>query len=323
MKRVLKLVAKASVSILLLAFVIHSAGPSRIWDVLVQADPALYLVAVILSIGNTFLSAEKLKILLHAKGERLRFLAVLKYYYIGKFFNAFLPTNIGGDVVKAHKLSGDAEKSSEAYSSVFMERFTGLLALLGIAVVASLGFYGTFPRVVYLILYGVYIPGVLFLSFLLWGENIVKRFQHLYEPFLAKIPGIDVQGKLETFYTAIRAFRDRKRQVLYALVVSVVYHTLLVVTNILLAGAVGVDIPMYLFFAIIPISEVIVFLPISIGGLGVREATYTFFFTMLGATAAQAVSVSFLVQSLLLLATAIGGVVYVSSGAREELAGLS
>ena len=65
------------------------------------------------------------------------YLRLLGFYFTGMFFNLFLPTIIGGDAVKALLLARETGAPARATMSVFMERNTGLCALLLIALVAA------------------------------------------------------------------------------------------------------------------------------------------------------------------------------------------
>ncbi|MBS3816629.1 MAG: flippase-like domain-containing protein [Candidatus Thermoplasmatota archaeon] len=223
-------------------------------------------------------------------------------YYIGTFFNLFLPTNVGGDIVKAHKMSKVTKKSIEAYSSVFMERFTGLIAILSLAIAASTLYFSELPIDIISTIYVVFLT-LIVLSFIM---SLNKRLFKNFNPF-------SIREKLLKLYSSISLYTKKKRTLGHALLVSFAFHTILILTNYILALSIGINVPIQYFFIFIPITAVLLFLPISIRGFGVREVLYVYFFTQVGATTAQAVSLSFLVQLFGIVSSLIGGFVYLSS----------
>jgi uncharacterized membrane protein YbhN (UPF0104 family) len=107
------------------------------------------------------------------------------------------------------------------------------------------------------------------------------------------------------------------RAVAWALGVSLLFNLLLVALNYLVARAVGVDIALAYFLLFVPVLSVTLTLPISIGGLGVREGMAVLLFTQAGVGEAAAVAASLGVYLLsTVLAGLLGGLVYLAQGAR-------
>ncbi len=304
MRDAMKTALKAAVSLSVLLFVILSAGPGQIWDVVSTVDAVFFVGALALATAGIFVSAGKLQLLLRAKGQDVSYLTVLRYYYIGTFFNSVLPSTIGGDVVKAYRLFDDTDDRGEAVAAVFMDRYTGLVALLSIAVVAAAVAPVALPRQVMLAVYGTAAAAVLLTLLLAWKP--VDRFVP------RRVPGVveKVVDQLRNVQDAVTSYRRRPGAVAVALGISLGFHVFLATVNIVLARAVDMAVPWPYFFVFIPIAAVILFLPISIGGLGVREAVYTYLFTLAGATAAEAVAVSLLFQGIFLFGASVGGIVY-------------
>lgn len=226
------------------------------------------------------------------------------------FFNAFLPTTIGGDVVKAHKISGVSKRSEEAYSSVFMERYLGVVAVVTLATISSIIYIFELPRIVYIIIYLIYLPGLLISVLFIIRKKIVKKFEIIYTPFLEFLDRFNFGEKLKKPYNSVNEYKENRKDVYKGLLLSFLFHISLITINFVFSRSVGMNVPFHYFFIFIPISVVILFLPISIKGFGVRESLYVYFFTQVGATQAQAFSMSFLIQIFGLISSGIGGVVY-------------
>lgn len=298
---------RAALSAIILAWVIHTTDVGEIVARMTEARGRYLLLGVGLYLLGDMLSAKKLELLLRIR--ETPFLTVWKYYYIGKLFNSFLPTTIGGDAVKARKLErhfGDFN----AYSGVFMERFTGFVALLGIAVVAAAAFTRTVPFVVYLVVYAVFLPAVVAVSAVLWSD----RLSRYVTTGIRRAPGsdaFDIGERVVEFHATVERYKTSPRLVGAGLLLSVAFHVLIIVASIAFGRAVGMAVDPVYFFVFIPIASVILFLPISIGGFGVREAIYLYFFGQVGASGAEAVSLALLLNGMLIVSAAIGGLVYV------------
>ena len=313
----LKTIIKIIISISLISYVIYSAGPYKIWDEIKNINLLFFLIVILITIVKVGVSAKKWQILLKAKDEIKDFLHVWKIYYIGTFFNLFLPTNVGGDVVKAHKMSKVSKNSIEAYSSVFMERFTGVIAIFGLAIVATTLYFSELPTDILLIIYVVFLPLIILSFLMIWKDSIVNKFKKLIKRIFKNFNPFSIREKLIKLYSSINLYTKKKRTLGYALIISFVFHTMLILTNYILALSIGIDIPIHYFFIFIPITAILLFLPISIRGFGVREVLYAYFFTQVGATTAQAVSLSFLVQLLGIISSLIGGFVYLFSQTKK------
>ncbi len=312
-KERLKALLKVLVSIVLITVIIWRIGPRTILDELLAADPSYFLLAIGLTIFNVMLSAKKWHILLTSKEGSKSFLQLWKLYYIGTFFNLFLPTTVGGDIVRAHKTSKISKHWIEGYSSVFMERFTGMIAIVILATISGTLYYHDFPRSIMLTIYVIFVPLILISFFLIYSDRFIAFMQRLLKKIFKNFNPFSVKEKSIKMLTSINQYAHMKKLIVCALVLSLLFHSMLIISYYLLAISLGLTIPLYYFFVFIPVSHVILLLPISIRGFGVREVIYVSFFTQVGATGAEAVSLSLLVQILGITSSLIGGAVYLHS----------
>ncbi|MFO7991931.1 MAG: lysylphosphatidylglycerol synthase transmembrane domain-containing protein [Thermoplasmata archaeon] len=309
----LKQAIKVVLSLSLIIYVIYSAGPYKILAQLKGVILYLFMITVLLGVFRIAISAKKWQILLQAKKIHVDYLDVLKLYYIGNFFNMFLPTNVGGDVIKAHKMSKRAEKKVEAYSSVFMERFVGVIALLSLTIVSSIIYFQNLPKVILILIFAVILPTVLIGTILMFNTTAANKFERFLHRILGTHNPFSIKEKLTKLYRSILEYRYKKKALLLSLIISFIFHTILVVTNYILALSLNFYVPIQYFFIFVPLTSMILFLPISIRGFGAREALYMFFFATVGVSASQAVSLSFLVQLLSIIGSLLGGFIYLFS----------
>jgi uncharacterized protein (TIRG00374 family) len=117
---------------------IQHSGISQITAALRSASGSVLLISVVFYWAGQVLSAAKWRILLRTQGAYISLLECCRLYFIGMFCNLWLPTNIGGDAVRAVLVAPKAGGGAIAVSSIFVERITGFLALLLIGIVALL-----------------------------------------------------------------------------------------------------------------------------------------------------------------------------------------
>jgi hypothetical protein len=300
-----------SVSIALIALIIYLTGVDRITGQLAGLMLPVFVLAVALEQLGVALSARKWQLLLGAKDEHVPFLQAWKYYYIGTFFNAFLPTSVGGDAVKAHVFSRQLSRREESYASVVMDRLTGLVAVVAIGSPALLAGWPLIdPTARLLALPILILPLVLLvvLFFTDWVDRLLRlRFLQRFER---------VQRFVGDVYRALRAYRSRRRVLLPVMAISLAYHLLLIMVNVTLAWALGLSIAVSYFFVFIPVAEILVFLPVTVQGFGVREGTYVTLFSSVGVAGAAAFSLGFSDQLVKLVGNLVGGLVYLGHSLR-------
>ncbi|MFO7958166.1 MAG: lysylphosphatidylglycerol synthase transmembrane domain-containing protein [Candidatus Brocadiia bacterium] len=234
---------------------------------------------------------------------------VLRATYIGTFFNNFLPTGHGGDVLKVTEMYGESVPLGHAAASVVAERGLSMLVPLALAVVVA-GAYGElFTRLGLEVLRwpmfagAAVLLGGLALSYLLWRVRLKALLKSRRDgPILGRL-----YRAIESFYV----FRNNPAVVVGVLALSVLIYLLIAANLVALVWAVGGSLPLGDSVAIIPIRKFGDALPISVGSLGVREGILTYCLSRLGLTASQGAAAALLLRALNLAHSAIGGCLYV------------
>src|SRR5688572_28560658 len=124
------------VSLALLGLLFWKLGAAELWSVLREADVLWLAVGAGLVLVALLVSAWKWQLLLTAQGLSVPIPALFTSYLIGLFFNNFLPSNIGGDVLRVHDVAKRTGQASAVAASVIAERLLAGLALALTAVVA-------------------------------------------------------------------------------------------------------------------------------------------------------------------------------------------
>ena len=135
-KKKLQGILQVAFSLALLSYLIVRVGPAQIIATLVAINPAWYAIALALFLLNVVLRAYRWHILLRSLDDRPSLPYLIYLYFVGYFFNNFIPTGFGGDVAKVLSLRQNYGRGTDALSSVVMDRLTGLLGSSLIALTA-------------------------------------------------------------------------------------------------------------------------------------------------------------------------------------------
>lgn len=212
------------------------------------------------SVGQV-LSAWKWQLLLRARGVEISLGESCRLYWAGMFGNLWLPTNIGGDGLRAVLLAPRAGLAVGA-ASIAVERLTGFAALLFIALFALFWSGAQNGQTLAIIVGALAIFAVLALVFFV-AQNLARRFPD--HQFARKAESV---ARALAFYLA-----PQNRAILVAaLLISLVFQASQVVLNIALAQAATLGIPSHVFWWLAPLLSLSGLVPLGIGGLGVREA---------------------------------------------------
>ena len=125
----LNLSLKILVSVGLVIYLVYSFDFSRSWEVILKSNQIYFLLSFVFIILNYIFSAIRWRYLVISE-KKIGLWYFVKLYFIGSFFNNFLPTSIGGDAYKILKLGEKIDSKTDAFTATFLERFIGMIALL-------------------------------------------------------------------------------------------------------------------------------------------------------------------------------------------------
>jgi uncharacterized protein (TIRG00374 family) len=276
-------------------------------EVFGQLRLAWWLAALAVYAGAQLLSSIRWQQLSRPLGFDLPLGYFLGYYFVGMFFNLILPTSVGGDVVRALYLDDNSGRRLPALVSVFVERCSGLLVLLGLAGGATVfcpdGIPAWVCRSVWATLAVFCVGGVG--AWLYCGLRIADC-------------GLKAESKQPTrlvvLQSAIRnlqsAIRERPSLLVSTTLLSVGVQAANVVLVWLVGEAIAAPVPAAYYWIVVPmVSLMQVVLP-SLNGHGVREGGLILFLGPVGVPAATALSLGFLWFAVMATAGLCGGAVY-------------
>jgi uncharacterized protein (TIRG00374 family) len=299
---------KLLVSAGLIAILLSRIDSDALWRTARTATPAWLAAALGIYLGMILASAWRWDILLRAQHIRLPFRTLTSSFLVATFFNNFLPSNIGGDVIRIADTAPAAGSKTLATTVVLMDRGLGLFGLVMVAAVgASAGHrIGSLGPVHPALLWLGLVAGALVVAPALVSP---RRFVQLLHP-LKVLHAEWVEQRLERLAAALGRFRQAPGALASCFAGAVVVQTILVAFYLAIAYSMRVDIGFAELTFIVPITFIVQMLPISVNGFGVREATFGFYFTRLGLSLESAILVSFMGAALIMLFSLIGAVAY-------------
>jgi uncharacterized membrane protein YbhN (UPF0104 family) len=297
--------ARIVVSLAILGVLLRKVHPHQLapkWDASTIGWLLGGLAVAVVAIG---LSTLRWQLVLAAMGVRARFRALFSTYLACQFVSSFLPSSIGGDALRVTRLSSrrvraDAPAAPEAFASVVLDRMSGwlvlpLLCLAGLALNPALRHLGRSSRLALTV-------------------SVVSLAALAVVTALAVHPRVG--GRLRgragwvRFIGSVHEGIDRVRRhpsaVAEVIGVAVLYQLAIVGVALLAAHALDLDIGPTALLVFVPAVAIIQVLPVSFGGLGVREGALVVFLHPLGVSTAHAVALGLSLYGMQLLASLLG-----------------
>jgi glycosyltransferase 2 family protein len=305
---VVKVLVRVGVSAALLYVVLRSIDLGAFWERVRAMNPGWLVLALIAYAGQQMIGVWRWDRLLRAQHVEVAKRKLTESIWVSMFFNNFLPSNIGGDVVRIKDTAPAAGSKTLATTVVLVDRALGLTALL---VVAATGAFAAW-------LTGTYVPGsrwlwlacgVLVASAILviampdFVGHLLKPLRALQKPWVTE--------RAQRLEDAVTRFGKAPSVLAGAFGGAIVVQLTVVAFYLLTAKGLSVQLPTLLGAVLIPVSLAVQLAPISINGFGVREAVFAFFFRRFGLPADAAVALSLVSTGMVMGLSLVGGVLFV------------
>lgn len=299
------------VSITLLIIIFSALDTGAFLDAVGRANPWWLLAGLAMMMLSVVIKAYRWQILLEAIGVSVSLGELTAIYFIGFLFNNLLPSGVGGDAIRMVELNRHSRRGSDAVTSVVVDRFVGLSALQAIGVAALLYDWQAVPAAVAYFSVAIFVGGLV-AGYLLIHRPLYVALQQQVGLF-RRITGIRFVGNL---FESFQSYPLRALGRSY--LISVVFNIVLVAMNVFIGFALRAPASLIQYAVFVPITSLVLIIPISFAGLGVREETYRQLFAQVGVSPEIAVALSLLVYVFGNICTGlVGGVIYLWRSARE------
>jgi len=303
-------VAKIGVTVAIIAYLFSRVDLAVMAQHLARANPALLLLALALYLLAITLGALKWQVVVRAQNINAALGQLLVYSFVGLFFGNLLPSNVGGDVVRAYGLARATGRAEVAAISVLVDRLMGMVAWFGAAVVMAALATATLTRGDELgqleIATVVVAAAFLVAAALLFSRRVSQRVKWIFdwEPLRR------VQPIAQRIYHALQVYRRSYRALALNLTLSAGIVVVTTLAWYAVARALGVNAAAFYFFLFNPLIAFVLLIPISFNGLGPKEATAVFFFGLVGVPGEAALAMSLVFHLIVVLTSLPGGVLW-------------
>jgi uncharacterized protein (TIRG00374 family) len=299
----------------LTAYILWKSHPREVLAAAAGADWRPIVAAILLVFVDRGLMAYRWIVLLYTldPADRPRLADILRIFFVSTFLGTFLPS-VGGDAVRAYGIAKLNMRGGDAVASVFMDRMLGvaslfLMALVGLtlardlasnrAIVASLGVAAVACLVTLLLVFS-------------------QRAAVVMSMLLTRLPAAVRHGG-QRVLESIQRYAAHHAQLAKVLVCSVAVQVLRILQAYYLGRGLGIEAPLGVYFAFLPLILLVMLLPVTVSGLGTGQAAFLWFFARVGVPAAAAFALSVLFIGLGIVGNLPGGILY-ALGPKERRA---
>jgi glycosyltransferase 2 family protein len=279
---------KLFVSLAIVTFFLITIDTEKISKTIKSFTLVSIIVIILLSILRNVIGSVRFKLILDER--KVSFFVIVKQYFIASFYNNILPTAIGGDAVRMAMLTKYDLKASEAIGLITFERIIGLFAEITLAFVCC-NFWNA-PK---MIKYSIYIIMALMIFAIFIFKPVVERLK---------------QFNGNKVYTWLMSLLDcmiiNRRVTVIALFTSLLYQGVSVFVTIYIAATIGLNVNVFTFLTILPLIWIFTMIPISFGGVGLREMSFIFLFSKVGYSNEAAMTISLGTYFSLLISGLVG-----------------
>ncbi|MEQ1896961.1 MAG: lysylphosphatidylglycerol synthase transmembrane domain-containing protein [Vicinamibacterales bacterium] len=260
---------------------------------------AVWPVALVTYLSLHLIGVAKWRLMVNAAGAALSFRDAARAYYSGLFGNTFLPSIVGGDVLRIAVASTAVRSKTALLFGSLIDRLqdvAGLTAVAGIGALISPRALSPESRLVFVGLGALLLLGGLAAV----AAAVVLR---------TRLVPYRIRRVMVRVRRAVRATASRPGAMAMGMALGMMLQTLLVVLNWWLGRQVGIDIPLYVWLFVWPLAKVAGLVPLTQGGIGVREAAQVALFAPFGVAPVAALASGLVFEAVILVGGLAGGVI--------------
>ena len=302
-KSCLKTLFRAAVSITLLVWLFQRVDLKEVISSFGVIPAGTWFSAFLLYLVSQVLSSARWSVLSRALGFGGRFLTYVKFYFVGMFFNLFLPSAIGGDVLKAFFLSRGGNSRLKATYSIFCDRIIGLWAMFVLGAGAVIIAPGMLPDRFGMLLLASSAAMCLAVCFMPLIRDLLRK---VFPVFYERLGFVMV-------------YWERPRSLVVAFLLSLTLQFCGMYAVYLLALGLGLNCRPEFYFAAFPLVAILTILPISVSGLGIREGGFVYFLGLKQVPPEKAIVLSLAFFAVQAAAALLGGAGYLAGVHRETV----
>ena len=276
---------------LALAYLVWKVNLHETIDVLLDADPWWFALAVAIMIGTALPMALRWQWLMRAQSMPDSFGWLTRAYFVSYTAGQILPTSIGGDAMRVYETARRHQgRTADVTAIVLLERGLGGASTVLLGAIGFVLALGTYDVGAYLWIEGAFVLGTLVLIFLFFART-ARPLLIRTQPLLRRLR---IERHMRAFYDGVHHFRGHVRLIVGVFVFTTVIQAVRILAIWAGGKAVGIDLGPRIYFVMGPLFFLVLLVPFTLNGIAVREAFFVSFLGSVGVPADQAFASGFL-----------------------------
>ena len=265
---------------------------SKILQILIDTDLLYLSMALALITPQIVMKAWRWQLLMKMQNINYSLKDTSLAYFAGLFMGTITPGRLG-DIIKVFYIQNRGHSFGKSFVSVFVDRIFDLLSLILIGYVSMFIFITLFKREIF-ILSAVFLTAALLFVFFFVDKRMNRRFfRWIYTFFVPERYKKDIKISFDDFFRDLGLLKVQG--LFLAAIITIVVWGIYFVMAYLFALSINIDIPFLYLATCVSISAVITLIPISISGIGTRDATLIILFSYLGLSKESAIAFSMMI----------------------------
>jgi uncharacterized protein (TIRG00374 family) len=276
---------RIGITFCLIGVLLWNLNLAELYTKFISFDIVWTMLAFFTVFISILISAWKWSIILVVRGYPIKYFRLVRHYFVGLFFNNVLPSTVGGDAIRAWETTKDTGEAPEAIGSVVTERLIAGIAL-GMTALIGLPFV-QFSSSLFILVISFLIIDLIFVGLFLVPKVAEGKVKKLFPIRFSKL-----HNAVSNTIIVVRS--TIKDPILFIKIVflSILFQIFVAIVNFYIFKAMNVEVSLAECIIFTPMIFTVTMLPISLSGLGVREASYWYFFSQVGVSQVDAIVAS-------------------------------
>lgn len=297
---------RIAIGLILIVVLLSRLDLSKVLQNIGGMDIRFLVLALFTYLLFIVVSAWRWQVLLEHKKIPMPFIRTNLIYFIALFFTNFLPTTVGGDLMRV--VYSVREKKADALAVVLVDRILGFVGLFLFGLFAVLYLYLRQRRSEFLPLMLVGLLILVSITIFLFSERAYRTVS----PWFEKIKLLRIGERVNNLHRTMNDFGGAWGPIALCIILSIVIQALLALSPFFVLRSMGdFHTGILPFLIYLPIINVICMIPVSLNGLGVRENSYALFFARAGLAGETSVTISLVSAFLAFLWSILGGLIFI------------
>jgi uncharacterized protein (TIRG00374 family) len=295
MRKVIFELVKILISVILIYIIFKNMDIRAFLNHLKSINLLLYLIAIVFGFIGYFFSAVRWFIFIRAYKLNVSFFEANKYVFVGLFLGLILPSGAGVDLVRFfYAQRNNLDRRAEVLSSIFVDRFVGVIALVCLAL---LGVYFGVEKIREVAKELIWIM-LLLIGFFIF--MLTPLFEKIILSLFGNVKRFRIGERIQKLINSFSLYKENKIVVISSFFISIIMQFFFGTSAFFISKALGFNLNLVEIILITSAINFITMLPISFSGIGIREGGFIFFLSdKIGLEGAVALSLLYYFSGIL------------------------